>query len=155
MSSRCWSGNIGCCERTQTHWRTQSWCSAKHIFPLYRQKRQRWIDFLYLHRHHSVQVPHEEATLQKQSVITFRGANNLVLQLQPPSTTFPDRLALDQLRLCGVEFQSRKSTFENRSFRVTFFDPEDSAMQYTAQCGMCPWIFGVFHNYTAFTLCLI
>ena len=50
--------------------------------------------FLYLHRHHSVKVAHEEATLEQQSDIAFRGAKNLVLQLLPPSSTFPDRLAL-------------------------------------------------------------
>ena len=96
--------------------------------------------FLPLHRHHSIEVPHEEATLQQQSAITFREANNLVHQLLPPATTFPDRLTLDQPRLCGAEVQSRKGTIENRSFKLTFYDPEDSAMQYTAQCGMCPWI---------------
>ena len=108
-----------------------------------------------LHRHHSIEVPHEEATLRQQSAITFRGANNLVLQLLPPSTTSPDRLTLDQPHLCGAEVQSRKSTIENRSFRLTFYHPEDSAKQYTAQCGMCPWIFVAFHNYTAFILCLM
>ena len=64
----------------------------------------------------------------------------MVHQLLPPATTFPDRLTLDQPRLCGAEVQSRKGTIENRSFKLTFYDPEDSAMQYTAQCGMCPWI---------------
>ena len=31
----------------------------------------------------------------------------MVLQLLPPSTTFPDRLALGQLHQCGAEVQSR------------------------------------------------
>ena len=106
--------------------------------------------FLPLHRHHSIEVPHEEATLQQQSAITFRGANNLILQLLPPSTTFPDRLTLEQPRLCGAEVQSRKSTIENRSFRLTFYDQEYSAMQYTAQCGMLCRLSQLHGLYTMF-----
>ena len=48
-----------------------------------------------------------------------------------------------------------KSTVENKSLRLIFYDPKNSAMQYTAHCGMRPWIFVVFHNYTTFILCLI